>query len=826
MDGFPIAHQLPTVRNAVRRYITQWDLPGEEIETVEKSSFWHERTISHMLLLRGLFAAGILAFAFVQKRWRVNYGLDPNRATKTKLAVPFRAKDTPTPRSEFSHPDVVIVLTCLTYYYGGLDNEALFAAFDLLVRSDNADLEYQEWVKTAPTIPEAFKHLQGVNLKDHAQCVSEIFPHIRYSKAAIDYYLCRMVFAKESREFPHKLSASGWDLGKKKQNPTTGFSGTNDSRYVLPLDMKQLDLPEQNHTNALVLGYLLQPGDTIALVRPGVEGASLGSKSLLDMVTNMDSNTRVILDVGAQVIEFTNFEFSKEWLKCYEGDEHTQAVIFFNDSDEIVVLDRSGKVEELQTSPFADQLDQCLVFLDEAHTRGTDLRLPANYQAAVTLGASLTKDRLVQACMRMRKLGKGQTVVFCIPREIEQKILLLLGQEPSGSHSITVSDVLCWAITETCQNMRREVPLWLTQGIRFCHQRSLWDEMATRSDCDGRSECAEQFKEDEAQPLDQRYHPQQAHLGISSLLDRIEPHAAAEFRKHCQEFGLTELRTSSLQEEQERELSPETEHERQVERPPPAEPEIHHLHEDVRCFVRNGVFSRSSSAFKSAFMALEHTSAAKNFDVREFQNNVWVTRDFAMTVKGSFGPNNYADSFQRSVQWILTSKGEIANDHLLVISPYEAQNLLPDIETSRHVTLRLYSPWVNLGFGSLDHLNLYTIPQTRNRDTIPRGLIAQLNVFAGQLYLSSYSDYVELCGSLGLACKAADESVTLGPDGFIPLDSTAGRSSNKSGLSKSPVGFLKILMSTIRQECELIGRTHMGRILEGVRLREEEWVEI
>ncbi|KAF9769941.1 hypothetical protein IL306_012560, partial [Fusarium sp. DS 682] len=61
-----------------------------------------------------------------------------------------------------------------------------------------------------------------------------------------------------------------------------------------------------------------------------------------------------------------------------------------------MVLDRSGKVEELQTSPFADQLDQCLVFLDEAHTRGTDLRLPANYRAAVTLGANLTKDRLVQ----------------------------------------------------------------------------------------------------------------------------------------------------------------------------------------------------------------------------------------------------------------------------------------------------------------------------------------------------------------------------------------------------------------------------------------------
>jgi hypothetical protein len=53
-------------------------------------------------------------------------------------------------------------------------------------------------------------------------------------------------------------------------------------------------------------------------------------------------------------------------------------------------------VEHLQTSPYADQLDVCLVFLDEAHTRGTDLKLPDNYRAAVTLGANLTKDRLVQ----------------------------------------------------------------------------------------------------------------------------------------------------------------------------------------------------------------------------------------------------------------------------------------------------------------------------------------------------------------------------------------------------------------------------------------------
>ncbi|RTE68362.1 hypothetical protein BHE90_017259, partial [Fusarium euwallaceae] len=823
MDGFPIARQPPAVRNAVLRYITQLDLPDVEVETVKNSSFWHDSTESHLLLLRGLFASGVLAFAFAQKRWRVNYGLDPDRKTGTKLAVPFRAKDNPTPRSEFSHPDVVIVLTCLSYYYGGLDDESLFTIFNLLVRSDDADQEYQDWVKTT-TMPDAFRHLQGVNLRDYTQCRLEIFPHIRFSKAAIDYFLSHMVFAKESKEFPYKLSASGWDLGKKKANATTGFSGTNDSRYVLPLDIKQLDLPEQKHTNALVLNHILRPENTTAVMSADMKGTALDSTYLLSMVANMSSRVRVILDVGAQVVDRTNLEFSKEWLKCYNSDDHTRAVVFFDDFDNIMVLNRSGKVEELQGSPFADQLDQCLVFLDEAHTRGTDLRLPTDYRAAVTLGANLTKDRLVQACMRMRKLGKGQSVVFCIPREIEQKIHRLTGRARAAPCDLTVSDVICWAISETCQSLRREVPLWLTQGIRFDHQRRLWDELDACDDDLSRSACAQSFREDEALSLDRRYNPQQSHPSVSSLLDHVESRSGAMMYELCQQFGLTVLHTSSLQEEQERELSPETEQESQVERPPPAQPARHSLHADVRMFVQSGVFT-GSTAFQPAFATLRHTSAAKYFDVREFQKNVWVTQDFSRVVEESFSSSNYSDLFQRSVQWILTSKDEVLNRRLLVISPYEAQKLLPEIEKSQHVSLRLYSPWVNLGFDSLDHLNLYNVPQTQNCCAIPRSLITPLNIFSGQLYLSNYHDYIHLCDFLGLAWKAADGTVGFGPDGWIPPTLPTNTCVNRSGLSKSPVPCLKILFTNIRQGCQSIKKSHMGKILEGVRLHVEDWAE-
>lgn len=68
----------------------------------------------------------------------------------------------------------------------------------------------------------------------------------------------------------------------------------------------------------------------------------------------------------------------------------------FDDRNDLSVLSRDGNLESLMVSPFAKQMDQCLVYLDEAHTRGTDLKLPTDYRAAVTLGPDLTKDRLVQ----------------------------------------------------------------------------------------------------------------------------------------------------------------------------------------------------------------------------------------------------------------------------------------------------------------------------------------------------------------------------------------------------------------------------------------------
>jgi len=93
------------------------------------------------------------------------------------------------------------------------------------------------------------------------------------------------------------------------------------------------------------------------------------------------------------MLEMTNQQLVGHWLSLRRD---VMAGVFFDDADNLSVLTQDGVVESFYSSSFFHLLDQCIVYLDDAHTRGTDLKLPLNFRAVVTLGPKVTKDRLVQ----------------------------------------------------------------------------------------------------------------------------------------------------------------------------------------------------------------------------------------------------------------------------------------------------------------------------------------------------------------------------------------------------------------------------------------------
>lgn len=413
----------------------------------------------------------------------------------------------------------------------------------------------------------------------------------------------------------------------------------------------------------------------------------------------------------------------------------------------------------------------------------------------------------------MRKLGNGQSVVFCLPEEVKSKILAMRGKE--NNYPLGTSDVVLWAISETWIDTRRSIPLWAVQGTRFEGQSRWWQAYCQEGWIDLTPGQAKEFLEPERQTLEQRYRPgNQARPTFDNVSEEHQHPNLKMIWERCRKFqGLDIL--SSLQEEQERQLAPEIESEAQMQRPPSATPEPHHIHPHIASFITNGILETSSSAFEAAFHTLRNTLAADFLDVSEFPSSLLASKDFSTTIQLRCGSDFNYNSFQRPVRWILVSR----NRDMMIISPYEANHFLPVIRKSCAVSLHLYAPRQRLQLPSLDRLSLYTVPEDIKKDEPADIHRIQLNLFSGQLFLESYSEYQNLCEFLGVASVKTPVDLIVAADGFIK----PGCDGNKSVFSHSPLKFLEVLMSQIRKDSQRIERTHIGKIVTGRLLFPEDF---
>ena len=403
---------------AVRVFLNNTRIPKANASNV-KAIFKSKTDARHQLLsLRGLLIHRILQLG-LSKRWNVQYGIHPGR---DPIAVPFRSKGIPSEQAEFGHPDVSIVLTCLSFYNTGLTFQQFLLALNHLLRSDEPVREFDRWHKAVMEFPDFLSSWNSINVDDETQ-TQLLWDHLRLQMPVVNYFLNHFVFPRHARTFKKKLTSSGWDIAMpeptqnssqpsknrsvqpaantaRKQSANTGkamtvgFSGTNDNKGLLPLNIKQNDLPTLSHTNAEVLLHLLQPRNRRYVRASDRFGKRLNEVSFLRMLAA--DKIRMLLDAGAQILELDNVSLAREWLLV---DPQAEAAVYFGEDGRARVLFREGKIQPLATSPFVDNLGACVVYLDEAHTRGVDLKMPPDAKAALTLGIMQTKDHTVQGTL-------------------------------------------------------------------------------------------------------------------------------------------------------------------------------------------------------------------------------------------------------------------------------------------------------------------------------------------------------------------------------------------------------------------------------------------
>jgi hypothetical protein len=806
-------------------------------------------TIQLFLMLRGLLSSEVLLVG-LKRRYRVKFGINRNPKFNRLMAVPFRAKDVAAENTEFGHPDVAIILTQLSYYYSGLNDSQMLQCFDRLNQiEDDPDVIYTDWIlqEGENNVDPSIQHWKAVNIKDYQQRRDYLFPTLCHNMLVVNYYLNHFVFPREAKQFPDKLVSSAWDLSSSARTKIiTGFSGTNDTQLLLPVHIQQYDLPELRKTDAIVLNNLLQPENENYQFLP----VSASSNDILKQVVNYKQVIQVILDVGALFVDGTNRQIAVKWLNLSDKSKIDYSVYF--ESDEIFACDRLYRRHAFLTSPASERLERCVFYLDEIHTRGTDFKFPNDFRAAVTLGSGLSKDRLVQACMRMRKLGKHHWLSFWSSNEVHQQIQILKrssilrSKKEIVNDQITLIDILRWVYENTQQATWDGLHHWAAQSLSF--QRKVrafrdihWnnqEEVFTNTIMEKLAkECLEAEVLDLKlmygapktwQTVSEIYNARYKHLSICSS---TEIHEAVS-RRLCDYGGSKTLLVQLLDEEQQRELEQELEEERQQKRPPPVHPCEPILHKELGLLCDatspNINLSKLSSVFCPLPYAFRGTTFYQECQPHCWQPNLWITTEFKRVIQTR---GESLDSFLRPARWVVIYR----NQHIIFVSPHEANWLMSMLyylyykqrpKELSTTTLRLLLPRIKRDQLILVNNSALTIPPfiIPNRGAIPYLIpvqsLVELFVFNGTLYFENDEEQTAYCQCLGVCPKPRNtiEEVAFN-NRWIAVDGFVEKREHRLLLqivqcrfNSNPLLFVRKLVET-RNNAHPPLKSHVGGIL-------------
>lgn len=419
--------------------------------------------------------------------------------------------------------------------------------------------------------------------------------------------------------------------------------------------------------------------------------------------------------------------------------------------------------------------------------------------------------------MRMRKLGYGQSVVFCAPGEIDSQIrkAALLGHD----EPINALDIIRWSMLETCNDLQHHISHWAQQGVEYKRRSEALEHFSSEHDV---SSLKKGWMTPEFRLLEEMYGTSSLEApGPNTFTKTVFEYSS--LRSRLQRLGIRELRDQSVDEEQEREVSHEVERERQVERPQKSQPAIPKLYPAVRSFIETGSAPKQSPVFVSLFHPLRFYHKQS---LSVWSTELLATNEFSRTIADT--SRAHLSDYMRPVNWIISG----GNGVLMVLSAYEVNELLPLIRASRSVRLHVYAPRVTQLMSSLSNLRFYEISGVPSPSPLcPSPIVQlQLNIWAGQLYLDSYEEYELLCAFLGICAGTMPANVgeiDIESDGFLSSEArvvmaTFNPAYNICKFTSSPIGMIKDLIGYRRKGMDYI-RTHLGQVLHARALTLEDF---
>lgn len=723
---------------------------------------------------------------------------------------------------------------------------------------------YDKWIANIDqkliNLNTSVKSYSGVNLADPHQRDNVLYPLLRFNMDVIDFWLSNIVFPRELKMFDHKLTCTAWDLCSDEfEHLVTGFSGTNDTKNILPLSIAQNDLPELEDTNERMRQVLLRDENRSYTAL----AANISDIEILKQL--IECEIPVLLDAGA-IIKLDNKQLAMKWLKLAHelAPQRCQfdAALYFDSDDVRQTIDSNGIVTAYDCSVYRDNLSRCLVYLDEVHTRGTDLKFPLEWKAFVTLCGDQTRDKTIQACMRMRRLGNGHSISFFASFEADVRIRKLC--KLSAENQVTNENVNEFIEENSRRYVWENMTHWIAAGLN--HTKKLIGHKLLGNSTDEKSmnDLYQWCVENDSLTLAEMYGEKQEALLkdiIESKMNKLASNAKMtdEIRGFVNEIKrkmiekLDEVKrqmvdklgnqapdlkkfTHSLDEEQEKELEPEQQDQREVQRPDKSEAKKPSYDKRLEKLVANGFNDglvedlKTDGVLMTIPNSLSHTKLYEQIekDVNAWSDHLLVTKDFKTVINTTIK----CDQFLRPVWWFAYIKNPKATGKylLILLSTFECERLKSTFQKSTMAVLMMYRPRI-----SKLHSNLIEIPalhitgMTESEDNRKLNLMdeIQIGIYSGMMYFHRENELKAYCEFLGLILRPHTEEQERAFDkgiiqrlGFVSPEhrqysQAIAECVGQCKFKKDPVDFVKELIQVLHQT--LPRDVHVAWILRGIK---------
>ncbi|ORM40231.1 uncharacterized protein BXIN_1598 [Babesia sp. Xinjiang] len=456
---------LPILEELTKEYLEKYMLLTQ-MDAVLYTREWLRTTLPYMLSKVNLVNYGVI------KEEQISSVSVP--LTRRTLAVPFVGKGTPSSHSEFSHPDVLIGFTMLSYMYQGLRRCDFVTALRHLVsrlytepgtvQDRPAYTLFCQWVEKAGgrmrcdkrkkevryyylknvlqshvgdtvlwDINDDIPTLDVVNVDDREQ-VDLLYGLLRRELEVIKYYLCEILLPAAMEHTRLQVTASAMELGTSMLFPVRlGFSGT--PSQLLPREMGGCHY--SRGVDARIIDVLCDPG---VVMGPTVLETGWTSDTVLDLVARHPDRPLALIDTGALISNMSNLEVAMELLR--RGLEHVDGVVYMDQEDRQMVLLRDRYRTSLLTHCGIPP-ERRFTFYDQVHATGQDIRQCATAMAMITVGPNMTYRDYSQGAWRMRQVGRGQTLHLVVPRELDAVIHM-----DQGKAQLKIVQCLQWLVVK------------------------------------------------------------------------------------------------------------------------------------------------------------------------------------------------------------------------------------------------------------------------------------------------------------------------------------------------------------------------------------------